>query len=268
MAQRMIYHWKHGWIPLDHYAALSKAHGRESGAKLLMGRLGITGEDGKSRHLEQHLQASHSVDVEAEWKPATPDPHRVGFYAARNAKQTFQSGNKQVVIESDLTPGQTRTLLADVHGAVRRAGDNVKDSPLAFYVPKNDLGRGKDDHDAHAEGNGVITLSPALARGERSESDPLFVGGAANRRQAVLIHEMGHTVDQAGAHTHTPPIEGSRAKPDASAFAQQAGAVSPYAAFNTQEGYAEAFAQWTSGGPGSSPIADAYAKKYGWAPPR
>jgi hypothetical protein len=32
MAQRMIYHWKHGWIPLDHYAALSKAHGSEHGA--------------------------------------------------------------------------------------------------------------------------------------------------------------------------------------------------------------------------------------------
>jgi hypothetical protein len=64
MAQRMIYHWKHGWIPLDHYAALSKAHGRESGAKLLMGRLGVTGEDGKSHHLEQSLQAKHGKSYE------------------------------------------------------------------------------------------------------------------------------------------------------------------------------------------------------------
>lgn len=27
-----VYHWKHGWIPLTHAAALSKAHGSESGA--------------------------------------------------------------------------------------------------------------------------------------------------------------------------------------------------------------------------------------------
>lgn len=28
-----IYHWKHGWIPLDHFAALKKAHGSERGAE-------------------------------------------------------------------------------------------------------------------------------------------------------------------------------------------------------------------------------------------
>jgi hypothetical protein len=33
MAQTRIYHWKHGWIPLDHAAALSKAHGSEHGAR-------------------------------------------------------------------------------------------------------------------------------------------------------------------------------------------------------------------------------------------
>jgi hypothetical protein len=53
MAQRLVYHWKHGWIPLDHYAALSKAHGRESGAKLLMGRFGVTGDD--------HVTRTHPV---------------------------------------------------------------------------------------------------------------------------------------------------------------------------------------------------------------
>lgn len=28
----LTYHWKHGWIPLDHAAALSKAHGSHAGA--------------------------------------------------------------------------------------------------------------------------------------------------------------------------------------------------------------------------------------------
>lgn len=32
MAGHLIYHWKHGWIPLTHAAALSKAHGSVKGA--------------------------------------------------------------------------------------------------------------------------------------------------------------------------------------------------------------------------------------------
>lgn len=27
-----VYHWKHGWIPLTHFAALQKAHGSQKGA--------------------------------------------------------------------------------------------------------------------------------------------------------------------------------------------------------------------------------------------
>jgi hypothetical protein len=30
MTVQRVFHWKHGWIPLDHYAALEKANGRES----------------------------------------------------------------------------------------------------------------------------------------------------------------------------------------------------------------------------------------------
>lgn len=33
MPAGMIYHWKHGWIPLTHAAALSKAHGSVAGAE-------------------------------------------------------------------------------------------------------------------------------------------------------------------------------------------------------------------------------------------
>jgi hypothetical protein len=34
MAVQRVFHWKHGWIPLDHYAAIEKDHGRESTAKM------------------------------------------------------------------------------------------------------------------------------------------------------------------------------------------------------------------------------------------
>lgn len=32
----VVYHWKHGWIPLTHEAALQKAHGSHAGAAKLM----------------------------------------------------------------------------------------------------------------------------------------------------------------------------------------------------------------------------------------
>jgi hypothetical protein len=34
MAVQRVFHWKHGWIPLDHYAALEATNGRESTVKL------------------------------------------------------------------------------------------------------------------------------------------------------------------------------------------------------------------------------------------
>jgi hypothetical protein len=43
MAPHRIYHWKHGWIPLDHYAALSKAKGREAGARKYLAHSHATG---------------------------------------------------------------------------------------------------------------------------------------------------------------------------------------------------------------------------------
>ncbi|MCW2898482.1 MAG: hypothetical protein JWO67_747 [Streptosporangiaceae bacterium] len=36
-----VYHWKHGWIPLDHAAALSKAKGSHTGAERIMAMHGI-----------------------------------------------------------------------------------------------------------------------------------------------------------------------------------------------------------------------------------
>src|SRR5437763_14944582 len=66
MPQRMVHHWKHGWIPLDYAAALSKAHGSTTGAHKLLGhgapqKGAPAAGDGKSHHLASTLQAKHSV---------------------------------------------------------------------------------------------------------------------------------------------------------------------------------------------------------------
>lgn len=79
MAQRLVYHWKHGWIPLDRAAALSKAHGSKTGASKLLGHGAPqhgapAAGDGKSHHLEQSLQAKHETPnpVGKDFRTMTP----------------------------------------------------------------------------------------------------------------------------------------------------------------------------------------------------
>ena len=54
MANR-VYHWKHGWIPLDHVAALSKAKGNHAAASKMLDAV-------KHEHLprEKHITAAHT----------------------------------------------------------------------------------------------------------------------------------------------------------------------------------------------------------------
>jgi hypothetical protein len=45
----VVYHWKHGWIPLDHTAALSKAKGNHEAAAKMLGDARGGGTGIKSR---------------------------------------------------------------------------------------------------------------------------------------------------------------------------------------------------------------------------
>lgn len=57
---RRVYHWKHGWIPLTHTAALSKAKGSERGAAKLERRHGIgpRGRSARRTELRRKEQAA------------------------------------------------------------------------------------------------------------------------------------------------------------------------------------------------------------------
>jgi hypothetical protein len=50
---RRVYHWKHGWIPLTHTAAMQKAKGSEKGAAKLERRHGIGVRGRSARRTEQ-----------------------------------------------------------------------------------------------------------------------------------------------------------------------------------------------------------------------
>ena len=63
-----VYQWKHGWIPLTHTAAMSKAKGSERRAKQYLARAKESGGS-SPRHLERWLDGSqrdYGVDVRRE----------------------------------------------------------------------------------------------------------------------------------------------------------------------------------------------------------
>lgn len=65
-AAHRIYHWKHGWIPLDHYAALKKAKGSESGARRALARSHASGHAhhsvvGGTHHNGTHVRGLQPV---------------------------------------------------------------------------------------------------------------------------------------------------------------------------------------------------------------
>jgi hypothetical protein len=158
MAQRMIYHWKHGWIPLDHYAALSKAHGRESGARLLEKRLGLQAGDGKSRHLEQALQNRHS-----------------GAGAKRFTVQEVHPALRA----KGIAGGSTHVVRDD------HAGGNVAYQPdgrLAYFVGRAAAQRFAADHNArHA--NGQV---PTYEESQRAKLEK--IDAETQRRAAESLH--------------------------------------------------------------------------------
>lgn len=99
MAQRLVYHWKHGWIPLDRAAALSKAHGYQAAADKLLGH-GAPAHgapapgDGKSHHLERSLGAKHSAAKPAPQGKAKTPPKLPASANPKNRDSTFYGNPK------------------------------------------------------------------------------------------------------------------------------------------------------------------------------
>jgi hypothetical protein len=80
----------------------------------------------------------------------------------------------------------------------------------------------------------------------------------------TMIHEMAHVLDDSKGHTNEGYSDKARAF-----HRDKKPRLSEYGKSKVVEGYAEAGAQWFLGGPGTSDVADNYAREYGWqAPPR
>jgi molybdopterin-guanine dinucleotide biosynthesis protein len=99
VAAPRVYHWKHGWIPLDHYAALSKAKGREAGARKYLARSHaagvahesvVRGEYGGGTHERgsQPVSAGHLPRGRHITAAFNPETRRFGLHDAKAGTTT------------------------------------------------------------------------------------------------------------------------------------------------------------------------------------
>ena len=206
-----------------------------------------------------------SYPVDTGWQPFThPTPTGRTF--------TYTNPDAVVVWEASASPAARAAFLSDVATvlASRPAAARV---PVTIRVPAavNDLlqppGRSTPAKGSYWRREGVVTVHPTIA-GERPwpyptpDYSPAPYRATMTERQAVLLHEIGHAVDhRLGSTTDNA----GRVKPAEEAFwRDQFRDVDGfgYAKTKVREAYAEMYAQWASGQ--HHPVADAYARRYGW----
>ena len=182
------------------------------------------------------------------------------------APRAYRNGNKTVMVEPKLTEAQIRQLLQEFDVALGSLPPRLRREAIELIVPSGDkMFAGSNAAGGYVMNGGRrIHLAPAIAKGREWEKSSGWHGPYAatvSTLRGTIVHELGHVVDNLNQHT--------RDRGAARAFHSQQ--VTPlqgefrYAHKNPQEGYAEMFAQWVIGGPGSHPVADAYARKYGWS---
>jgi hypothetical protein len=218
-------------------------------------------------------------------EPVTDGTAR-GNAAAAKIKQSFKLNNHNVHIETAMSKEQTKALLDDIHSVLLKTG-HLDSEGITFHVPSGDAKFRQTRRGTVGgyvrRGQRTIFVNPKIANGAIADS---FGGSGAsdsfmpaarqtNGRQYVITHELGHVLDNEHMHTHERSFLGSQRvafdanRDDVAALQRQhRDNLSRYGKTNVAESYAEAYAQWVHGGPGSSAAADAYAAKFGWKVPK
>jgi hypothetical protein len=212
--------------------------------------------------------------------PAPPPGTPLGLAENLNkVSYRLHAGNAEVMIQGGISQEKAKVLLANVSSAMERIGPNLPEGKrVLFNVPEGlDYFARKPSVGAFVmAGDTTVTINPRMVSGaqwrdfEHSAHAGHFTPAAGGQhiQEFTLVHELGHVVD--GQHAHTRPglpqgnLNHDYTNVEFHRKTTRAGTT--YSRENPAEGYAEAFAQWTLGGKGSSPIADAYAEKFGWKP--
>lgn len=107
-----VYHWKHGWIPLDHTAALEKARGNATLAAQMLNdahsggtrdrlefRLGLP--DGRQNFVTAHINGERVGEMS--WHETDKHITWTSVYDVSNRRKGIASGMLQKALEHDPT---------------------------------------------------------------------------------------------------------------------------------------------------------------------
>lgn len=212
-------------------------------------------------HLSEAAAAREKLNALLTQGPRSRRKERPVAHAVRN-------GNKTVISTQKFTAAQLRGLLSDFDEAVAAIPADLRGNAVTLDIPVGDSHwKGRTGGYVLA-GSPRIHLKPAIATGvERWDESEFHMPAAAKdrTRRDVIMHEMGHVVD--GMRNTTGGLRASAPKYSEDAFWAQMMAQMPVKAYsqkNVHEGFAEMFMQYHIGGPGSHPVADAYAARYRW----
>lgn len=212
--------------------------------------------------------------------PAPPPGAPLGVAEQLNkVSYRLHAGNAEVMIQGGISQEKAKVLLANVSSAMERIGPNLPEGKrVLFSVPEGlDYFARKPNVGAFVlAGDTTVNINPRMVSGaqwrdfEHSAEHGHFTPAAKGQhiQEFTLVHELGHVVD--GQHAHTRPglpqgnLNHDYTNVEFHRTTTRAGTT--YAKDSPAEGYAEAFAQWTLGGKGSSAIADSYAERFGWKP--
>lgn len=182
--------------------------------------------------------------------------------------RTFQRGRHTAEVPVDLGDELPKFLADVAHVTDALPLEGIR--PVTFRVPAGDpTFRERIDGFVGAyvyKGIDVVFVNPKVARGwdgteagKRAQNMPAST--TTTSRRWTLAHELGHIFDHQHDHTEDARKAGGL-------WRKHKTGMGSYGRTKRGEGYAEAWAQWLVGGPGSSPVSDAYAKEYGWPRPR
>lgn len=236
----------------------------------------------------RRMNLSKRVAAGTAWQATTfdHDSSPRGMEAAQKIKQAYQMGNHKVLIEPSLTKDQTQELLKNISTVIHKTG--TEHTSTSFHVPTGDTNfRQKQRGSALGyvrPGQDTVFINPRLATGESAHdfgrnTHLMQAAQTTPGQQYVLAHELGHIKDIGAGDTRQSAGEldlsggqklslGVKSTEKAKNLMQaNRTELSTYGNKSSTEAYAEAYAQWIHGGPGSSKVADEYAKEFGWAPP-
>jgi len=209
----LIYHWKHGWIPLDHFAALSKGHHSRSQAVKVMQKHGIevphgylgTGHHGapKVAKAEPRVTVEHSGDgtilhFGRDDMQAREAAKAVGARWSRNLgawylpRNQTESTRRFKVSQLQTKLGHENVHLADAgHGKTTTAAEReaARKAASAARADRLDARAAKHDAEAEARYKAAKDIMDRIPLGQ-----PILVGHHSER---------GARADQKRIHNHS-----------------------------------------------------------------